>query len=160
MTKFLRCFPLIILGILVGCGGGSVPASNDNHASVVLQSIQVSAGTAPLVAGLTGQLTAMGSYSDGSTKDLTKSATWSSSNPAVASIAASGVAKGMSPGSCVVTATQTSLNGTTTLTIAPPVLVSIAVSSASTSVASGLTDQFTATGTYSDGSTQNLSSAT
>ena len=159
MTKFSRCFPLIILGVLAGCGGGSVPASNDSHASVVLQSIQVSAGSAPLVAGLTGQLTATGSYSDGSTKDLTKSVTWTSSNPAVASIAANGVAKGMAPGSCVATATQASLSGTTTLTIAPPVLVSIAVSSASASVASGLTDQFTATGKYSDGSTQDISNS-
>ena len=159
MTKFLRCFPLIILGILTACGGGSVPTNNDSHASVVLQSIQVSPGSAPLAAGLTGQLTATGSYSDGSTKDLTKSATWSSSNPAVATIAGNGVAKGMAPGSCVVTATQASLNGTATLTIVPPVLVSIAVTSPNASVASGLTDQFTATGTYSDGSTQSLSSS-
>ncbi len=159
MTKFLRCFPLIILGVLTACGGGSVPSSNDSHASVVLQSIQVSAGTMPLIAGLTGQLTAMGSYSDGSTKDLTKSATWSSSNPAVATIAGNGLAKAMAPGSCVVTAAQASLTGTTTLTIVPPVLVSIAVTSASASVASGLTDQFTATGTYSDGSSQDLSSS-
>ncbi len=40
----------------------------------------------------------------------------------------------------------------------PAALVSIAVTPASPSIAKGLTEQFTATGTYTDNSTQNLTS--
>jgi len=157
MTKFLRCFPLIVLAVLAGCGGGSIPTTSSNsHPAVVLQSIRVSASNPSLTAGTTGQLTAMGSYSDGSSQDLTKSATWSSSNPSVATVNGNGLAKGMAQGACTVTATQATVSGATTLTVAAPPLVSIAVTAASPSIGAGSTDQFTATGTYSDGSTQNI----
>jgi uncharacterized protein YjdB len=162
MAKFLRCFPLVILGVLTACGGGGISNSNTtpgSHANAVLQSIQVSAPNPSVTAGMTQQFTATGSYDDGSTKDLTKSASWSSSDSSVATIATNGVAKGLSPGSCMITASQASLTGTVKVTVAPPALVSIAVSSASSSIAAGLTDQFTATGTYSDGSSQNLSNS-
>ena len=45
-----------------------------------------------------------------------------------------------------------------TLTVVPVALVSIAVTPANPSIAKGLTQQFTATGTYTDDSTQNLTS--
>jgi uncharacterized protein YjdB len=50
------------------------------------------------------------------------------------------------------------LTGTATInyTVTAPVLQSIAVTPANPSIAAGTTKQFTATGTYSDNSTQNL----
>src|SRR5207244_9232707 len=48
------------------------------------------------------------------------------------------------------------LSGTTNLTVGPPNLVSIAVTPANPLVNKGNTRQFTATGTYTDNSTQNL----
>lgn len=159
MTKFLRCFPLIILGILTACGGGGVSNSTTDtgkHAVVTLQSIQVSSSTSPLAAGLPGQFTATGSYSDGSTQDLTKSAAWSSSNSSVATVSGNGLAQAMSQGSCVITATQGSTSGKLSLTVAPPLLTSITVGTANPAIAAGLTGQFTATGNYSDNSSKNL----
>jgi uncharacterized protein YjdB len=159
MAKFLRCFSLIFLGVMTACGGGGISNSNGtgSPASVVLQAIQVAANNPSFPAGVTQQFTATGSYSNGTTKDLTLSATWSASNSAVATVASNGVAKAISPGSCSIVATQANVSGKATLTVAPPALTSIAISSAASSVAAGLTDQFTATGNYSDGSTQNLS---
>jgi uncharacterized protein YjdB len=167
MAKFLRCFSLIFLGVMTACGGGGISNSNStgSPASIVLQAIQVVANNPSFPAGVTQQFTATGSYSDGTTKDLTLSATWSSSNSTVATVASNGVAKAISPGSCSIIATQANIanqanvSGKATLTVAPPALTSIAISSAASSVATGLTDQFTATGNYSDGSTQNLSSS-
>ena len=46
--------------------------------------------------------------------------------------------------------------GSTVLTVTAATLQSIAVTPANPSIAKGLTQQFTATGTYSDSSTQNL----
>jgi hypothetical protein len=56
----------------------------------------------------------------------------------------------------VIKATLGSINGSTGLTVTAATLVSIAVTPANPSIAVGQQQQFTATGTYSDGSHQNL----
>ena len=54
--------------------------------------------------GLTEQFTATGTYSDGSTPDLTSSVTWASANTAVATIATTGLAIDAGDGSSTITA--------------------------------------------------------
>jgi hypothetical protein len=62
-------------------------------------------------------------------------------------------------GSTVIQATSGSISGSTSLTaVTPPKLVSITVTPANPSIAAGQQQQFTATGNYSDGSHQNLTS--
>jgi len=159
MTKFLRCFPLIVLAVLAGCGGGSITTnSGGSHPAVVLQSIRVGMSNPSLPAGATGQLTATGSYSDGSSQDLTTSATWSSSNPAVATVSSTGLATGKSNGSATITAASGSVTGAAPITVTIA-LVSISVSPAVRTIAISTDQQFKATGTYSDGSTQDVTGA-
>jgi Fe-S cluster assembly iron-binding protein IscA len=131
----------------------------------MLTSITVTAPSPSVVAGSTDQFNATGHYSDGSTQDLTSTATWNSTNTAVATISntvgAQGLATGVAIGSTKITA---STNGVTSspvfsLTVTAVVLTSITVTAPFTSVAPGSTDQFNATGHYSDGSMQNLTSA-
>ena len=126
--------------------------------SPVLASIGVAPANPSIAAGNTQQFTATGTYSDGSTQNLTSTATWSSSAPGVATIPAGGLATSLIAGTSIISATMSGIAGSTTLTVTPPVLVSIAVTPANPSIAVGNTQQFTATGTYSDGSTQNLTS--
>jgi hypothetical protein len=127
---------------------------------ISLQLITVTPNPTSVAAGLTQQFTATGHYSDGSTQNLTALVTWSSSNTSIATIATSGLAKGVSPGGPVtITASLNSIIGTAQLTVTAPLLVSIAVTPANPSVPATTTQQFTATGTYSDGSTQNLTGA-
>src|ERR1700730_4838873 len=121
-----------------------------------LLSITVSPNPSSLPAGETGQLTATGNFSDGSVQNLTQSAAWSSSAPNVATINAAGLASGLIVGSTTITAASGTVQGSTALTVTSPVLASIAVTPADSSIAAGNTQQLTATGTYSDGSTQNL----
>ena len=123
-----------------------------------LLSITVSPNPSSLPAGESGQLTAIGNFSDGSVQNLTQSAAWSSSAPNVATINAAGLASGLTAGSTTITAASGTVQGTTTLTVTSAVLASIAVTPANSSIAAGNTQQLTATGTYSDGSTQNLTS--
>jgi hypothetical protein len=107
---------------------------------------------------------ATGTYSDGSTRDVTLASTWLSSNPSVATIGAAGDPQPttcVAAGSTTISATSSSVVGHTTLTCnnpppPPPTLVSIAVTPNNPSVSVGTTLGFTATGTFSDGSTQNL----
>jgi hypothetical protein len=123
-----------------------------------LVSIAVAPLTSSVAAGLTEQFSALGTYSDGSTAILTSTAAWASSNTTFATIAAGGLATALKQGTTTITATVSGVTGTTTLTVTAPVLDSIAVTPANASVPLGTLTQFTATGTYSDGSTQNLTS--
>lgn len=116
----------------------------------------VTGGNGNLTSGQTQQMKAVGTYSDNSTQDLTASAQWSSSTPNICTVAAGGlVTAGSNGGACAVTASFGAIKGSSSLTIVPA-LVSIVVTPVNPSIAVGTTEQFTATGTYSDNSTQNL----
>ncbi len=131
-------------------------------AAPTLSSIAIMPASISLVAGATQQFTATGTYSDGSTQNLTSSVTWTSSSTAIASINAAGLGTAASAGSATITAADAGVSSTANLTVTAPVgptLTSIAVAPPSTSIMSGATQQYTATGTYSDGSTQNLTSS-
>ncbi len=123
-----------------------------------LVSIALSPANASLAKGTTQQITATGTYSDGSTQNLTSSVTWSSSASNVVSIASTGLATAASIGSASITATSGSISGSTTVNVTAATLVSIAVTPAIPSIGPGTTLQFTATGTYTDASTQNITS--
>src|SRR5208337_648165 len=125
----------------------------------VLVSIAVTPVNPSIAAGKQQQFTAAGTYSDGSHQDLTSSATWTSSAPAVATISGSGLATAVAVGSTTIQAASGSINGSTGLTVTAPVLVSIAVTPVNPSIAAGKQQQFTAAGTYSDGSHQDLTSS-
>src|SRR5262249_44097767 len=110
--------------------------------------------------GLTKQFTATGTYSDKTTKNLTTQVTWASSTTSVATISntagTKGLATAVGTGSSTIAAAMNGTSGSTTLTVTAAVLKSLAVTPANPSVAKGLTKQFTATGTYSDKTTKNL----
>ncbi len=127
-----------------------------------LQSIAVTPANPTIQTGGTQQFTATGTYSDNSTQNLTSQVTWTSSKPAVATIGAGGLAAAVSAGGTTISAALSGVPGSTGLTVqaAPPAptLQSIAVIPANPTILPGGTVQFTATGTYSDGSAQNLTS--
>ena len=122
-----------------------------------LVSIEVSPATPSIANGLTQQFTATGLYTDNSTQDLTTQVTWASSDSAVATVSnaagSNGLATTAGVGSTTVSATSGGVSGDTTLTVTDATLVSIEVTPAAPSVANGLTQQFTATGIYTDNST-------
>ncbi len=119
------------------------------------------------------QFTATANYADGTTPNVTTLATWTSGTPAVATIGGTtGLATLLTANTSTITATYGGVSGNTLLTVSPAVLESISVclgaypgtscgtSTASPGVTLGLnaSQQFSAVGTYSDGSTQNLTS--
>src|SRR6202020_1042329 len=99
-----------------------------------------------------------GTFSDGTTQNLTSSVTWSSGTTSIATINAAGLATGAGIGTSTITATSGVISGSTVLTVTAATLQSIAVTPANPSISKGATQQFTATGTFSDGTTQNLTS--
>ena len=134
-------------------------------ASVTLSSIQVSPTNPSIAFGTTAQFTATGIYSDSTSQDLTSSVTWSSSSTAIAAISnapgSNGLATSVAAGSTTITATLGVTSGTSTLTVgsAAITLDSIQISPTNPSIALGTTRQFTATGIYSDNSSQDLTAS-
>ncbi len=122
-----------------------------------LISIAVTPANPTVAAGLSQQFTASGTYTDGTTSDITAAVTWSSSDTTVATLTSGGKATGGTSGTTTIAANVGSIGGSTILTVGPAVLVSLAVSPANVSIPLGTHQQFTATGTYSDSSTLDLS---
>jgi hypothetical protein len=80
-------------------------------------SITVAPANPTIQAGATQQFTATGTFSDGSTRDITTQVTWSSSNSGVASVSASGLATSIAGGISTISAAQGTVTGSTTLTV-------------------------------------------
>ena len=118
--------------------------------------ITISPNPSSLPKGTTEQLTATGLYNDGSKFDLTQSALWATSPSSTAAIDTTGLVKGMGVGTAQVSAQYQGVTGNASLTVAPPIVVSINVTPNWSSVAVGKSEQLHATGTFSDGSTSDL----
>jgi len=128
--------------------------------AATLVSIEVSPADPSISKGTTRQFAATGIYTDASTQDLTKQVTWSSSNIAVASISnaagSNGLASALGVGSATISATLGVVSGNTALGVTAATLVSIQVDPADSVISMDITVEFTATGIYSDNSTQDL----
>ncbi|MFZ0145196.1 MAG: Ig-like domain-containing protein [Candidatus Sulfotelmatobacter sp.] len=145
----------------VTAGLNSVSGSDPlTVSSAILVSISVSPQSPSIPKGETRQLDAVATFSDGSQKTITDSAIWSVTPTGIATVSATGLVTAQGVGSATVTATSASVHTSDPLTVSPPVLVSIAVAPANSSIMLGTTEQLTATGTFSDGSTQNLTDST
>ncbi|HTE91008.1 MAG TPA: Ig-like domain-containing protein, partial [Terriglobales bacterium] len=144
--------------VTITATSGAISGSTTLTITTGLSSIAVSSSASGINVGQTTQFTAIGSYADGTTKDLTSSVIWTSSAPTVASISGSGLASGLKGGQASMMATSGSVNNSSTLTVTA-LLSSISVTPSSPGVFVGSTLQFAATGTYNDGTTKNLTSS-
>lgn len=88
--------------------------------------------------------------------DLASTVSWSSSDPAVAIVAPGGAVTGVADGMVTITAGIGGIEGSTTLAVSSAGLLSIDVSSAAPPVDVCTSGQFTATGTFADGRTDDL----
>jgi hypothetical protein len=140
---------------------GTIGSTTLNVTGATLVSIAVTPANPSIFVNATQQFTATGTFSDMSTTNLTGSVDWDSGTPTVLDLTAGGFGTGLMMGTSVVTATDPSsmIFGDTTVTVMVPVLVSIAVTPASPTLFVNDTQQFTATGTYSDSSTADITAS-
>ncbi len=144
---------------IVTATSGSVSGSDTLTVSgATLVSIAVTPANPSIFDGKTQQLTATGTYNDGSTQDITSKVSWTGALSGVVNLSTAGLVTALGPGTATVTATSGSIIGSDTVTVPAVNLVSIAISPANPSVPKGETQQLIATGTYNDGSTQDISS--
>src|SRR6266478_2744557 len=119
-NKFIT--PMIANGkVFVGTPTGVIVFGLLNGAAPpTLSSIAVTPGNPSIPKGTTQQFTATGTYSDGSTQNLTSTVAWSSSNTTVATINSTGLATAVGAGSTTIQASSGSISGSTTLTVTAP----------------------------------------
>jgi uncharacterized protein YjdB len=123
-----------------------------------LSAMTISPASFSIASGQNQQLTAQGVYSDGTSHDVTSQVTWASNNGGVASVTG-GLVTGVSAGSATITATLGSVSKTASATVTAALLQSINVSPATSSVATGQSQAFTAYGLFSDGSTTDITNS-
>ncbi len=158
------------LAVSAGTGSTSITASfggvSSNSAVLtvtpaVLSSISITPVNSSVAVGKVQQFTAIGAYSDGSKKDITASATWTSNNTQVATVGNAAGTKGLATALSVgTTSVSASFSGVTsnavTLTVTAAELTSIIVTPPNPIISIGTVAQFKALGVFSDNSAQDL----
>jgi Big-like domain-containing protein len=130
--------------------------------SAAVASIAVTPPTARIALGTTRQFTATGTLTGGPTQDLTTFAAWTSSSPTVATVGNTagsfGLAESKGTGTTNILASFDTVTSAppATLTVTPATLSSISIAPTTTSVAAGNRLQYSATGSFSDGTLQNV----
>ena len=151
LRAFIAGIILAIIAIACSCEGFFVDPT--------LTAIAVTPATPSVVQGATLQMTATGSYDDGSVNNITTKVTWSSSDTTKATVSSSGVVKGVSAGSATIDASSANISGSTTVGVTVASLVSIQISPSTVSAITGQTVSFRATGTFADGGKADVTDA-
>jgi uncharacterized protein YjdB len=126
-----------------------------NVTAAALTQLAVTPSPNTLSVGGTVALTAMGTYADAHTANLTASVAWTSSSTAVATVSANGAVTAQAAGTATITATLGAITGTASVTVsAAATLTSITVAPASQSMTVGDTYQYVASGSFSNGTGQ------
>jgi 6-phosphogluconolactonase len=126
--------------------------------SPTLQSIAVAPQMMTVVAGLTQQYTATGTYSDGSTATLIGES-WMTSNSMLATASQSGLVTTLLQGTVTVTAMLGTVSGSAQLTVAPPNPTSLAINPTNAKVLIGSAPKkLSAILTFTNGTTSDVSS--
>jgi hypothetical protein len=126
----------------------------------ILQSITITPPILSIANGTGVQATATGNFSDGTTEDLTDEVSWTSGNNAIAEasdiLTSKGLVTGLGVGNTSIIATLNGIQGTAPITVTPAILSSITIEPPDPSLANGTAVQATATGNFSDGTTEDL----
>ncbi|ATY80466.1 hypothetical protein CVS42_06250 [Aeromonas veronii] len=151
--------------LIIGCSRGHKNISNIPPNAVVTH-MQITPAVSSLAVGLEEPLTAEVTLSDQSVQDVTAdhAVSWSSSDPAIATIGSTGedkgVVKGISPGVVTITASGTAngqtFTATAQVTITNAVVTHMQITPAVSSLAVGLEEPLTAEVTLSDQSVQDV----
>ena len=106
-----------------------------------LTAIAVSPAKASVPADGSVRLTATGSYSDGSTKNITSVAKWRSADPATARVSGSGRVTGIAPGTVTITAKLDGKSATAVITVTVPPSAYVASASGRLTIIDRRTDK-------------------
>jgi uncharacterized protein YjdB len=159
----------IVFGTAIGSTSttavlGSITSSNTTDIHVIaatLSSIAVTPVSTTLAKGTSATLTATGTYSDGSHVDISTQVTWHSASIATATVGSDGTVTGVELGSTKAYASSNSINSPNVdIAVTPAILSSIAVTPSPATLAKGASTNLKAIGTFSDSTTEDITTKT
>ena len=124
--------------------------------AAALTAIAVTSDLRSIPLGQKTQMHATGTFSDGSQRDLTTSAQWTSSSPTIVAVDNAGLATSSSLGTATISAAVQSFSASSELLVSSATLVSLFVTPSAPIILLGRTQQLLVTGTYTDGTTSDL----
>lgn len=125
---------------------------------LAVSQIQIIPATVQLAIGTTTKLTAIATFADNSTQDVSSQIAWLSSNNAVATVDNTGLVTGVAAGSVTLSATLLGVTATTSIQVNNTSVSALQVIPAITTIALGTKSQLQAIAAFADGSTQDVSS--
>ncbi|PSV86540.1 hypothetical protein CTM94_01680 [Photobacterium leiognathi] len=130
-----------------------------NVSAAVITSIQVTPSPVNVAKGQTQQLTATATFSDATSSDVSNSVTWTPIDTATATVSSAGLLSAVEVGNTTLTATKDGVTSNMVdVNVSAAVITSIQVTP-SVNVAKGLTQQLTATATFSDATSSDVSNS-
>ncbi len=128
--QLVASFGVLLLVALIGVG------CNGFFVDPILQTITVGPTGVGILVGKTQQMTAIGTYDDGSQKDITgsSSTTWTTNDQTISTVTTAGLVTGVGAGSATITATQGVATGSASITVSLTGVTSITVTPSSQSV--------------------------
>lgn len=174
----LRSAVLLLCAAVFAHCGGPLPAAEEESTAAqeaplgtpagdedqdvyagTVRSIAVSPAAPSVAKGATLQFTVIATYTDGTTSDVTKMATWAVkdlSGSGVATIDTTGLLTAKTVGRASISARFKTRSASATVTVTPPALSSITISPADPTIPKGGSIRFAATGVFSDGSSSDI----
>ncbi|MER2497085.1 Ig-like domain-containing protein [Vibrio neptunius] len=126
--------------------------------NAVLTAISVTPPTVSIAKGQKEPLTATATYSDGTSSDISNSVSWIPVDNKPATITSNGLLTGANVGQTTLSAIKDEVNSNTVdVDVTNAVLTAISVTPPTVSIAKGQTEPMTATATYSDGTSSDIS---
>lgn len=154
----MRFSIITLICLIFGATGCSTDDPTRPNTFVPLTSIEVT-GTYGTIADMTvDQYTAVGDFSGVFTRDMTAEVAWEIENDTIASVSSingsEGLVTALSPGQTTITASAGEIAGSAPVIVTNAFLTGITISPQDTEFQAGVTLQYSAAGTFSDGSVQ------
>ncbi len=150
-----RTLVVCLLGLfLAGCG--SSDSSFDNGNARLLTAIAVAPAELKMGLGQSAQLSAIGTYNDGTDEDITERVAWTSSNETVAPVSAAGEVTALATGDAIATASLDGLSGESSVRVVESVTVELQILPPNAEIALDGTQRYQAFAVSSDGKVENV----
>lgn len=131
-----------------------------NITDAVITAIQVTPSPVNVAKGQTQQLIAMAMYNDGTSSDISNSVRWMPFDTTYATVTSTGLLSGVEVGNTTLTATKDGITSNAVdVNVSAAVITSIQVTPSPVNVAKGQTQQLTATATFSDATSSDVSNS-
>ncbi|WP_299687795.1 Ig-like domain-containing protein [uncultured Vibrio sp.] len=131
-----------------------------NVSAAVITAIQVTPSPVSIAKGQTQQLIATATYSDGTSSGISSEVMWTPIDTATATVSTAGLLSAVEMGNTTLTATKDGvISNTVDVNVSAAVITAIQVTPSPVNIAKGQNQQLTATATFSDATSSDISNS-